>query len=207
MKLTQNFVSTYGEEERLDTDIYHFDYPSNWTLKYHEKNTRKIDGNEMEVPTTLNEAAIIENKRGVNITFINGLNPDLLGHRAHELQKINIEKVADTQFVPEWPIGQGEDSDLSYLGRFVVGKVNITGAYYGYGEGSEEDYEEPYAIYTIMPVSSLQLEEMQVQPFIYGDFTFEYGTDIYFLANSPDGKFTKQEEKEVIKILSSFSHE
>lgn len=207
VKLTQNFVSTYGKEERIDADIYHFDYPSNWTLKYHEKNTRKIDGNEMEVPTTLNEAAIIENKRGVNITFINGLNPDLLGHRAHELQKINIEKVADTQFVPEWPMGQGEDSDLSYLGRFVVGKVNITGAYYGYGEGSEEDYEEPYAIYTIMPVSSLQLEEMQVQPFIYGDFTFEYGTDIYFLANSPDGKFTKQEEKEVIKILSSFRHE
>ena len=58
-----------------------------------------------------------------------------------------------------------------------------------------------------MPVSSLQLEDMSVQPFIYGDFTFEYGTDIYFLANSPDGKFTKQEEKEVIKILSSFRHE
>ena len=207
VKLTQNFVSTYGEEERLDTDIYHFDYPSNWTLKYHEKNTRKIDGNEMEVPTTLNEAAIIENKRGVNITFINGLNPDLLGHRAHELQKINIEKVADTQFVPEWPMGQGEDSDLSYLGRFVVGKVNITGAYYGYGEGSEEDYEEPCAIYTIMPTATLQLEDMSVQPFIFGDFTFKYGTYIYFLANSPDGKFTKQEEKEVIKILSSFRHE
>lgn len=167
----------------------------------------KIDGNEMEVPTTLNEAAIIENKRGVNITFINGLNPDLLGHRAHELQKINIEKVADTQFVPEWPMGQGEDSDLSYLGRFVVGKVNITGAYYGYGEGSEEDYEEPCAIYTIMPTATLQLEDMSVQPFIFGDFTFKYGTYIYFLANSPDGKFTKQEEKEVIKILSSFRHE
>lgn len=207
VKLTQNFVSTYGEEERIDVDIYHFDYPSNWTLKYHEKNTRKIDGNEMEIPTTLNEAAIIENKRGVNITFINGLNSDLLGHRAHELQKINIEKVADTQFVPDWPMGQGEDSDLSYLGRFVVGKVNITGAYYGYGEDSEEDYEEPYAIYTIMPTSSLQLEDMSVQPYIYGDFTFKYGTYIYFLANSPDGKFTKQEEKEVIKILSSFRHE
>lgn len=213
VKLTQNFVSTYGKEEIIDTDTYHFDYPNNWTLKYHEKNTRKIkntrriDGNEYEVPITLNEIAMIKNDRGVNITFINGLDPDLLGHKAHELEKINIEKVADTQFVPEWPIGQGEDSDLSYLGRFVVGKVNITGAYYGYGEGSEEDYEEPYAIYTIMPVSSLQLEEMQVQPFIYGDFTFEYGTDIYFLANSPDGKFTKQEEKEVIKILSSFRHE
>ena len=207
VKLTQNFVSTFGKEERIDVDIYHFDYPSNWTLKYHEKNTRKIDGNEMEVPTTLNEAAIIENKRGVNITYINGLNPALLGHRAHELQKIKIEKVADAQFVPEWPMGQGEDSDLSYLGRFVVGKVNITGAYYGYGEGSEKDYEEPYAIYTIMPVSSLQLEDMSVQPFIFGDFTFKYGTYIYFLANSPDGKFTKQEEKEIIKILSSFRHE
>ena len=46
-----------------------------------------------------------------------------------------------------------------------------------------------------------------VYPFIFGDFIFEYGTNLYFSAVSPDGKFTSQEEREVVKILSSFRHE
>ena len=54
---------------------------------------------------------------------------------------------------------------------------------------------------------SLDLDGQMVYPFILGDFIFEYGTNLYFSAKLPDGKFTSQEEKEVVKILSSFRHE
>lgn len=53
----------------------------------------------------------------------------------------------------------------------------------------------------------MNLDGQMVYPFIFGDFIFEYGTNLYFSAKSPDGKFTSQEEKEVVKILSSFRHE
>ena len=153
------------------------------------------------------ETATIENERGVTVTFINGLEPETLGHKAHEVENIKIEKVADSQFVPGTPKKDDGPGDLSYLGRFVVGKVSIIGAEYGYGEGSEEEFEEPSVFYTIMPTSSLGLNGQMVYPFIFGDFIFEYGTNLYFSAKSPDGKFTSQEEKEVVKILSSFRHE
>ena len=41
-----------------------------------------------------------------------------------------------------------------------------------------------------------------VYPFILGDFIFEYGTNLYFSAKLPDGKFTSQEKKK--KLLKSY---
>ena len=211
IKLTQHFESTYGkDDEEIYSDIYDFDYPSNWTLKYHgTKNNIIYDSSNgnISVSDYLFETATIENERGVTVTFINGLEPETLGHKAHEVENIKIEKVADSQFVPGTPKKDGGPGDLSYFGRFVVGKVSIIGAEYGYGEGSEEEFEEPSVFYTIMPTSSLGLNGQMVYAFVFGDFIFEYGTNLYFSAKSPDGKFTSQEEKEVVKILSSFRHE
>lgn len=211
IKLTQHFESTYGkDDEEIYSDIYDFDYPSNWTLKYHgTKNNIIYDSSNgnISVSDYLFETATIENERGVTVTFINGLEPETLGHKAHEVENIKIEKVADSQFVPGTPKKDDGPGDLSYLGRFVVGKVSIIGAEYGYGEGSEEEFEEPSVFYTIMPTSSLGLNGQMVYAFVFGDFIFEYGTNLYFSAKSPDGKFTSQEEKEVVKILSSFRHE
>lgn len=116
------------------------------------------------------ETATIENERGVTVTFINGLEPETLGHKAHEVENIKIEKVADSQFVPGTPKKDDGPGDLSYLGRFVVGKVSIIGAEYGYGEGSEEEFEEPSVFYTIMPTSSLGLNGQMVYAFVFGDF-------------------------------------
>lgn len=211
IKLTQHFESTYGkDDEEIYSDIYDFDYPSNWTLKYHgTKNNIIYDSSNgnISVSDYLFETATIENERGVTVTFINGLEPETLGHKAHEVENIKIEKVADSQFVPGTPKKDDGPGDLSYLGKFVVGKVSIIGAEYGYGEGSEEEFEEPSVFYTIMPTSSLGLNGQMVYAFVFGDFIFEYGTNLYFSAKSPDGKFTSQEEKEVVKILSSFRHE
>lgn len=211
IKLTQHFESTYGkDDEEIYSDIYDFDYPSNWTLKYHgTKNNIIYDSSNgnISVSDYLFETATIENERGVTVTFINGLEPETLGHKAHEVENIKIEKVADSQFVPGTPKKDDGPGDLSYFGRFVVGKVSIIGAEYGYGEGSEEEFEEPSVFYTIMPTSSLGLNGQMVYAFVFGDFIFEYGTNLYFSAKSPDGKFTSQEEKEVVKILSSFRHE
>lgn len=206
VKLTQNFVSTYGEEDGFGSDVYHIDYPNNWTLKYHDKNTCKIDGGEMETLTPVNETFTLENKRGVKITFINGLQEGVLGYRQHEMWNIKIDKMADTQFVPEYPVEDGEPEDLSYLGRFVVGKVSITGAITD-GGYSEEKYDDSIVFYTIMPKDTLSKEDLRVQAGIHDEFIFGYGTYLYLLADSPDGNFTKQEEKEVVKILSSFRHE
>lgn len=205
-KLTQNFVSTYGEEDGFSSDVYHIDYPNNWTLKYHDKNTCKIDGGEMETLTPINETFTLENKRGVKITFINGLQEGVLGYIQHEMWNIKIDKMVDTQFVPEYPVEDGEPEDLSYLGRFVVGKVSITGAITD-GGYSEETYDDPIVFYTIMPKDTLSKEDLRVQAGIHDEFIFGYGTYLYLLADSPEGNFTKQEEKEVVKILSSFRHE
>lgn len=206
VKLTQNFVSTYGEKDGFSSDVYHVDYPNNWTLKYHDKNTCKIDGGEMETLTPVNETFTLENKRGVKITFINGLQEGVLGYGQHEMWNIKIDKMADTQFVPGYPVEDGEPEDLSYLGRFVVGKVSITGAITD-GGYSEETYDDPAVFYTIMPKDTLNKEDLRVQAGIHDEFIFGYGTYLYLLADSPDGNFTKQEEKEVVKILSSFRHE
>lgn len=206
VKLTQNFVSTYGEEDGFSSDVYHVDYPNNWTLKYHDKNTCKIDGGEMETLTPVNETFTLENKRGVKITFINGLQEGVLGYGQHEMWNIKIDKMADTQFIPGYPVEDGEPEDLSYLGRFVVGKVSITGTITD-GGYSEETYDDPVVFYTIMPKDTLNKEDLRVQVGIHDEFIFGYGTYLYLLADSPDGKFTKQEEKEVVKILSSFRHE
>lgn len=207
IKLTQHFESIYGkDDEEIYSDIYDFDYPSNWTLKYQNINTTNIDGGEIQVISALSETATIENERGVKIRFINGLREGELGYRPHDIWNIKIEKMADSQFIPKTPKLEGEMEDMSYLGKFVVGKVTITGAITD-GGYSEMTYDDPEVFYTIMPESSLDKESLRIQIDIHDEFVFNYGVNLYLLADSPDGKFTSQEEKEVVKILSSFRHE
>ena len=62
-------------------------------------------------------------------------------------------------------------------------------------------------LFTEKGIKKTSIQDIVHDAGIHDEFIFGYGTYLYLLADSPDGKFTKQEEKEVVKILSSFRHE
>ena len=60
------------------------------------------------------------------------------------------------------------------------------------------------SFYAVVPESYLGEREYVKQVGDIDEFSFDYPRPHAFIAESPDGKFTEKEEKEVIEILKSF---
>lgn len=114
------------------------------------------------------------------------------------MNSVHITKVCDANFSPADYNGKSYSS----LGKFVVAKLKV----YSYEDGMTEDGEIEFdgpAYYAIIPES--YLGDNVFCGMGYWDLcSFDYVKPMVVLADSPDGKYSEEEEKQVIQILASF---
>lgn len=157
-----------------------FDYPDTWKIS--EDESGKIFADE-----DIHEWVALKNERGAAINYYEWKQSHLGGGGHADLSYWEASKAAD-----------------SSLDSFVVGKVQETG-WYDMITGEEHSEEDGSISYVVMPQADVGMHTGTGFSGLYDSFTFSYGTFYYFImATAPDGKFTEDEEREVLAILSSF---
>ncbi len=197
VELNHTYTTRYAHETMTDYPVYQFDYSDNWTIV--EEEIYGENGN-----TADDEFVTLKNGRGVEIIFV--FNPRWnYEYSGREAYYVEITKVADSPFVP---VGYTHDSDFSYLGNFVVAQGKVTGWDYMLDEEPMKEIDDGDVFYALMPESRVGLQDgigiRDARANYYNCVYFDYYADTAFYAKAPDGKFTPEEEQEVIAILSSF---
>ena len=114
--------------------------------------------------------------------------------------KAQISQADASDFVPGYP--WGTDRDCSDLGEFMVARIHITGEMMA---GIDADYNPiDNMMFAVIPTSRLGEVELAGQDGNVDELSIDYTTPVAFIAEAPDGMFTSQEEKQVIRILKSF---
>lgn len=182
------YTTKYAQTNAVTAPVFQFEYPEGWNVQ-----TENVDaGNVIE------ENVVISNPRGITVTYWDCQTN--LGGNAKSMLKAEISKSADSSFVAGYPAGT--DKDCSGLGTFVVAKVQIVGEMI---PGLDSEYMSiDKAFYAVVPESYLGEREFQGQAGNVDEFSFEYPNPHAFIAESPDGTFTTEEEQQVIRILKSF---
>lgn len=96
------------------------------------------------------------------------------------------------------------EEQLKEIGDFVVAKLKVTGEL---DMQNDSDYSniDGAVSYGLIPTSLLGEQDVRVPYCIaYG---WQYADCVSLIADSPDGEFTKDEEKIIINILKSFREE
>ncbi len=187
------YQTKYADVNMIPAAKMRFEYPDNWTVVSEVVNGEYYVGEEV----------ILQNERGVTITFIQ-LETTVTNY-SRIMGRVKIEKVADSSFIPGWVSG----TDHSELGSFMVAKIKDTGYLFMDTDTDFHD-EDGFTYYAVVPETYVG-DEVSTRPCAdylkaYDCMFFEYTGTYAFFAEAPDGKFSSQEEKEVIEILSSFYH-
>lgn len=188
LKLDHTYVTQFGTVNAVSYPCFLFDYPENWTIT------------KEEVSQT-DETVVLTNERGSTITYtyIGGVAEGQLGSgSATDMTRIELSAVADSQFIP----GYVDARNYADLGKFVVAETKITGTMDMLTESDFVDTDGAVS-YAVLPESSTGIEETSNLPMFIQN-TFWYSGYVSFVAETPDGQFTEDEQKEVTAILSSF---
>lgn len=182
------YETKYATANNVNCPTFYFDYPSNWTVSNEEMDT-----------DLCNETVVISSGRGVNVTYKDFSVTDLsaIGANGHSYQEAEVNKVADSDFSPSYT-----DQNYSNV-NYVVAKIKVTKEMEA---GVDEDWVEVdgATYYAVVPDNISKKVTMNGYLGFYEKLSFIYPTPHVFIADAPDGKFTEEEEKEVIAILSSF---
>jgi len=181
------YATRFEEVNFVTYPTFYFDYPDGWTVTKEEV-------------TSTSEEVVLTNDRGATVTYWNfGGMHDLTGP-TRDINRVNVIRVADASFVPS----KVQATDYSDLGTFMVAKLTITGKYDMFNGGEYVEIPDGRVRYALLPASE---EGEREESLMVGlpTFSFWYAGHISLIADAPDGKFTEQEEKEVIAILSSFT--
>ena len=127
-----------------------------------------------------------------------------LDTKGRTMLKVEVSKAADSSFVPTTPGGTG--SDYSGIGDFMVAKLKMVGELY-MDEDSDFTAVDGSVYYAVLPESYVGEHQVVGLSGLYNEISFKYPGLYAFVAEAPDGEFTKDEEKEVIAILASFRDE
>lgn len=190
IKLNHTYKTRLREVDKVDCPTFSFEYSDNWEITKEE--THQDSWVEKDV---------LENDRGVTITYTDYDSKYGLGSEGRFMYQTKFSKVADSSFEPSY-IGTAEDT-LSDIGACMVAKVKTVGEAY---MDTDTDYTkiDGAVYYAVVPKSYAGMHDVVGMAGLYTACSFEYPVLYSFLAESPDGKFTKEEEKEIIEILSSF---
>ena len=190
------YKTKFGEVEMVECPTFYFDYPSDWHITREE-----VEGGDPQ--KVFGEVVAVSNDRGVEVTYMD-FNVLSIGGGGRTMNRYDVSEVADADFKPTIP--DGTDSDLSYLGKFMVAKIKVTGTL---DMDTDTDYTptdaEGRCFYALLPESYIGVHDyvMGLSGF-YEEFSFKYPAPYAFIAESPDGLFTDEEEREVIAILAGF---
>lgn len=181
------YTTKRAQEYDIDYPEFSFNYPNHWKIIEEELNDRY-------------ERCVIENQRGTSIEYyqsVTGFGSQYYGGY-YILDYARVKKVSDINFKP----GYVQATDYSSLGKFSVVKLEN----YGYEDGQTDKgivKEKGMVVYAVAPNSVLG-EQCYKGLGYRAMLSWKYPSHIYFIAEAPDGKFTKNEEKEVVNILSTF---
>lgn len=188
------YYTRYGEVTQTNSPIFSFDYPDNWSISKEE-----VNGSSTAFEEYAEEVVELTNERGVKVTFIK-FDSFLFeaGGSGHFYVEYQAEKMTDARSVLP------NDST-----KFVVAKLTEEGAMIA---GVDSDLESPDServSYALMPENDIDrydgsLSAMGALTGYCEMISFDYPAPYVFFAEAPNGQFTKEEEKEVIEILSSF---
>lgn len=190
-ELKNTYQTRYGKKYKVTCPTFRFDYSDNWS----------VSCEELDCEGMWQERDVLENKRGVTITFTDYASHRGLGSEGRFMSKVKVSKVADSAFVPGYPAGT--DMDCSGMGEFMVAKVKTVGELF-MDEDTEYTPVDGGVIYAVIPKSYKGMHEVIGRAGLYTECSFSYPALYSFIAESPDGKFTEEEEAEIIAILSSF---
>ncbi len=189
--LKHSYTTKFSKKNAVTYPNFTISYPSNWMISQNSV-------------TSAGETIILTNERGVKIKYshICDVEEGNLGGGSHVLMKrVEVSQVAESSFIP----GYVQAADYRDLGEFAVAKLKLTGTLDMLNDTDFTDIDGSVS-FAVLPKSRLGIDD-SVTTAYEGEFAFWYSGYISLIADAPDGKFTKQEEKEVILILSSFKNE
>ncbi len=191
-ELNHLYTTQFATVNEISYPLFMFDYPDNWSVL-------------QENVTEDEETVVLENERGVTITFsYTGNVPEgtfETGGSSTVMSRVEVSKVSDSCFTPTYVQG----SEYYDLGAFMVAKLKYTGQLDMTVDSDFEDIDG-YLYYAVLPESEIGINDGVRHPYDEA-FAFWYSGYISFIASAPDGQFTEQEEQDVISILSSFRAE
>lgn len=182
------YITRYGEINMVSCPVFQFNVPTEWEIETEQVNNGIVDEN-----------VVISNDNGIKVSYWSCQSK--LGGGSQRIVKANITKVADSEFVAGYP--SGTNTDYSHLGKFMVARVDVVGEAW-MGENSDYTSVDGETFYAVVPESYLGEREFVSQAGNIDEFSFEYPTPYAFIAESSNGKFTEQDEREVVEILKSF---
>lgn len=186
VELKHTYITRFGEVNLVTYPAFSFGYPDGWTVASEEVSTSS-------------EKVVLTNSTGINVTYWNfGETRDLTG-ATRDIRGVDVTRVADASFIPDYT----QATDYSDLGKFMVARLKTTSECDMLSDGESIDIENGPVRYALLPESEVG---EQYESIIAGlpTFSFWYAGHISFIADSPNGEFTEQEEKEVIAIIASF---
>lgn len=187
-KAYKKYTTRFAHVNQITAPEFEFIYPSNWKITKEDVVVNKVAYIEEWIELTDNN--------NLKITYMSL--PRRLGGYGRKWIKAEAIEVAKSSFMP----GYVQAVDYSSLGEFVVAKIHETGFMLLDVDTDFQEIDNYY--YAVIPKSYLGKLE-------YADrldgIGFNYGGNYHqhlFFAVSNNNKFTLEEEKEIIKILSSF---
>lgn len=187
LTLNNTYETQFEEVTLITYPKFAFDFPSSWDL------TTNVDEN--------GETAVVTSSRGVTVTYthMSGYKrEDLLSNGMKIMLRVEATKVGDSSFVPSYV----QATDFSYLGKFVVAKLKVTGQLDMLSDSEFTDVDGTVC-YAVIPESELGIHDSVVSQYCV-EFGYDYSGIISLIAEAPEGEFTKAEEKAVIKMLESY---
>lgn len=190
IKLNHTYKTRLREVDMVDCPTFAFDYSDHWSI------TKEETHKDVWV-----EKDVLENDRGVMITYTDYGSKYGLGSEGRFMYQTKFSKVADSSFVPSYIGTDGEK--LSDIGPCMVAKVKMVGELY---MDTDMDYTkiDGAAYYAVVPESYAGMHDVVGMAGLYTACSFEYPSLYSLIVESPNGKFTEEEENEIIEILSSF---
>lgn len=189
--LNNSYKTKFSEVNAVTYPTFVFDYTDKWVISQEEV-------------TQTGETVTLENENGITIKFshIGGVaEGQLRGGSATDMTRVDISKIADSSFEP----GYVQATDYSYLGKFMVAKIKVTGQLDALVDSDFKDVDGAIS-YAVLPETMLGTKD-DVNGAFEGEFAFWYSDYISVIASSPSGKFSEAEAYEIQMILSSFRTE
>lgn len=203
--MCHSFITGYENIEETGRPVFCFDFPDGWAVSRKENRAGHNECTQaLPYMEYYDEIVELTNDRGVRITYTcYNMEPGLVGNGSvfHYIMEYSVEKVAESGLNPE---------------KFIVARITERSGSYCSGDSSDSGRTS----YAVLPGDREGLQTTDL-PGYYGMCAFYYPisdtlqiklsdrgvyavTPYTFIAESPDGLFTQEEETEVIAILESF---
>lgn len=184
------YKTRYGDIVKAPS--YLFNYPDNWDITY-----ETVD-EEANVYQISEEYVILSNGAGIEIEYMR-FYTNRFGGPIRSYEKHEVKKVADSKFVPQKLYAD----DFSYKDKYIVAEIKCIASR---DLHTDEDYHsvDGETIYAVVPESCIGIHDISGLGGLYEEFNFQHISYHIMWARASQGKFTPEEKKEVIEILSSF---